>query len=511
MGKRLSRPFVQSRATGTAGQKRVIDVAAAGLPEDTRAFLAHLVASTLAAIVGLVMARRDGHAFAAPSVPIPNAVIRENFRSAAWPELVSRGILSVTEPDRGAKLCREYQLSEAFLDEYIAAGPTADRIEAGGLVDLVTGNPTARRERTRWSGPSNNGWPELLERAARAVGPSVFNPDAAEARLAWHDRAVADAVDDRERDAAVRRRRVDTMCYDAVYRQGVRPAVEADVGGELPAGVRLWAYTPVLQPQAFGRLTEVGGGLQSCSRPLKAAAREGVPGALNYDLSSSQPRLAAFDMRAAGLVSEWLEAYLVRPEAKAESASEIGVPVKVWKKTISGMVMGAWIPAPDRAAESGGAVAKAIMEAVGPDLFAPTYERFYAHTAALRADLAPWLDHLVRVWAPANSKVSNLGGARKTYVCNAAGARVALEDLSPSGRDHELKSKLAAFVLQGWEAAVIHRIAAGHAAHGFTVMSPEHDGLLVMGAIPDELVAAAAAAAGVPQEAVVLDLKPLSE
>ncbi len=92
MGKNSSRPFVQSRATGTAGQKWVIDVAAAGLPEGTRAFLAHLVASTLAAVVGLVMARREGHAFAAPSVPISTAFIRENFRGAAWPELVSRGM-----------------------------------------------------------------------------------------------------------------------------------------------------------------------------------------------------------------------------------------------------------------------------------------------------------------------------------------------------------------------------------------------------------------------------------
>jgi hypothetical protein len=151
------------------------------------------------------------------------------------------------------------------------------------------------------------------------------------------------------------------------------------------------------------------------------------------------------------------------------------------------------------------------MGAVGPDLFAPTYERFYAHTAALRADLDPWLDHLVRVWAPANSVVSNLGGARRTYVCNAAGARVALEDLSPSGRPHELRSKLAAYVLQGWEAAVVHRIAAGHATHGFVVMSHEHDGMITLGEIPDAAVAAAATGAGVPREAVVLALKPLSE
>ncbi|HEX8385066.1 MAG TPA: hypothetical protein VF576_02725, partial [Rubricoccaceae bacterium] len=508
MGKRSSRPFVQSRATGTAGQKRVVDVAAAGLPEDTRAFLVHLVASTLAAVVELVMARRDGHALAAPSVPVPNAFVREHFRRAAWPELVSRGVLSVTEPDRGAELCREYRLSEAFLDEYLAAGPRAGRVEAGGLVDLVTGNPTARRERTRWSGPSNNGWAPLAERAARAVGPSVFNADAAEARLAWHDRAVAGAADDRERDAAVRRRRVDTMCYHSVFRQGARPAVEADVGGALPAGVRLWAYTPALTPQRFGRISEVGGGLQSCSRPLKAAAREGVPGALNYDLSSSQPRFAAFDMRAAGLASDWLEAYLVRPEAKAESAYEIGVPVKTWKKTLSAVVMGAWVPAPDRAERSGGAVAAAVMRAVGPDAVAATYRRLFDHTGPLRADLALWHGHLLDVWAPANRVVSNLGGNRKTYVRNAAGATVALEDLSPSGRPHELRSKLAALVLQGLEVAVVHRIAASHAEHGFTVMSHEHDGLVTLGEIPQEAVAGAATGAGVPLEAVVLVEKP---
>jgi hypothetical protein len=48
----------------------------------------------------------------------------------------------------------------------------------------------------------------------------------------------------------------------------------------------------------------------------------------------------------------------------------------------------------------------------------------------------------------------------------------------------QLKRQLAAFVLQGREAAFILRLTALGPKYGFTPMGNEHDGLIVLGTIP---------------------------
>ncbi len=83
---------------------------------------------------------------------------------------------------------------------------------------------------------------------------------------------------------------------------------------------------------------------------------------------------------------------------------------------------------------------------------------------------------------------------------------MALADLGRSRSRR--RARLAAFVLQGREAAFVHALAASAKEFGFVVLSHEHDGLAVQGEIPDAAIARAATAAGLPPERLVLEEKP---
>lgn len=224
------------------------------------------------------------------------------------------------------------------------------------------------------------------------------------------------------------------------------------------------------------------------------------------DLRASQAAVLVVLLREAGVDPSWLLAYVSDPRAKRRAAAAVGVPVDVWKTVMYAVLMGARVPAPDRARRSRGEVVGAIREAVGPTEFAATYRRFLDHTAGLRAALAEWHRWLVDVYVPGNAVRNNADGKR--YLTNEVGAKVAVEDLAAGGRGWQLRARLAAFLLQGREAALVHTLAASSGRYGFRVLSHEHDGLVVAGGVPPEAVEAAAAAARLPLDLVALEAKP---
>lgn len=226
----------------------------------------------------------------------------------------------------------------------------------------------------------------------------------------------------------------------------------------------------------------------------------------NLDLRSSQARILVVLLREAGVDPSWLVAYGANPRAKYDAAESIGIPVGIWKSCLYAVLMGARTPALARAGRSKGEAVEAIRGAVGPDEFAATYARFLRYTTGLRAGLAEWHAWLVDVWVPENARLNNVD--RKRYVTNEVGTKVAVEDLAEPGRPWKLKSRLAAFLLQGREAALMHRLAASAEEYGFRVLSLEHDGLVVAGDVPPEAVEAAARAARIPMDLVSLEEKP---
>ena len=477
---------MKANLRGTRAQQGMIDRAVAGTHPDTRAFLIHLTASLQTPI---------RHGNPDPTVPIPSKFIQEHCREAEIDTLIDAGVIRATPYDREGARCREYGFDVTWLDTFIDNGPSTSAALQYQFVNLATGRPDNRsRPRSRLS-RTNDGSkaPDLSVGAAKVIRSSWFNAVAIEEHLAGMKDEISTSVSVEEVMSAKARYRADRTCY-AVILDGASPVDAAD-------GLVLWSYRPAYRVQRFGRLTEIGGGLQSCSREMKRAARQGVPDWHNYDLSASQARLLVVLMERAEIEAKWLRAYLKDPQAKVTWAGKVGLSVDAWKRVFYALLMGGHAPSVSQIGFSDGAIVKAILENVGEDALAETYRRFLAATNSLRDQLQAWHDHLVDSWAMSGYFV---GANGKTYLKNAAGSIVALEDLSPEGKRHELAAKLAAFQLQGIEASVVHRIAIAGPDNGFNVMSHEHDGLVTRGAIPDEVVKAAAQAAGVPLEAVEL-------
>lgn len=232
---------------------------------------------------------------------------------------------------------------------------------------------------------------------------------------------------------------------------------------------------------------------------LGALAVTGAP-VRNLDLRASQASMLIALLREAGIDPAWLVAYISDSEAKRKAAEAVGIPVSTWKTVLYGLLMGARVPGRAQARRSRGTIAQAIRDAVPPAEFGSTYGRFLDYTAGLREALAEWHTWLVDEFAAETAWRNPADGRR--YLTNAAGAKVALEDLG--AKKWRLQAQLAAFLLQGLEAALMHGLAASAEEYGFRVLSLEHDGLVVAGDVPPEAVEAAARAAGVPVELVAL-------
>lgn len=226
----------------------------------------------------------------------------------------------------------------------------------------------------------------------------------------------------------------------------------------------------------------------------------------NKDLRASQARILIVLLREASFDPSWLEAYGANPAAKHDAAAFVGVPVQAWKTAFYAMLMGARVPSIRQAQRSSGEVVQALREAVPPAVFGSVYRRFLDYTAPLRGVLAEWHRWLVDVYVPANAVRNNADGKR--YLTNEVGAKVSVEELAEDSPPWQLRARLAAFLLQGREAALIHTLAASSRQYGFEVFSHEHDGLVVLGEVPDEAVEAAARAARLPLDLVDLDTKP---
>ncbi|PAP74804.1 hypothetical protein B1759_16635 [Rubrivirga sp. SAORIC476] len=495
-------PWIQSHLLGTRRQLTVIDHATAGLGDDTKRLLLHVIASTVGK---LRVPRRNGVSehpeLDIPTIPICATFIDWHFPHALWKILVERGHLAFVGHDRRAQLSREMQVTEALLTEIMDAGPRVGDVESGTLVNLFTGVPSERRVRSNLSDRTWGRSPRLAVEAAHSIRRSPFNPAAVERHLEALRTACSTAVTEGDRLVARMRLWTDQACYWTVLGQAPRLTDEL---GSL-AGEPIWEYTPAYSVQRFGRLTERGGGLQSCSGRMKAAAREGVADWRNYDLSDSQARLLVVLMERAGIEPVALRQYL-SDGSKEAYAERCGLSVRAWKKALYAVLMGARVPTPTGLAHSSGSLAKVIRQDVGGDALLDTYGRFLVEVEPLASEASRWHDHLVDKWS--KSEGFYMAVHKKTYVRNAVGSTAALELLAQNRERHLLASRLAAFLLQGLEASFVHRLAILGASYGFEPVSHEHDGLVTIGEIPRAAVEEARGLAGLPPGAVIVGEKP---
>jgi hypothetical protein len=485
------RTFVQRSFRVTRKQKLLFDVYTAGLLPQSCQFAVHLSASFFS---------HKRHAYK-KGVPISGRFLQSHFRNAEIETLLKRRTIQTERWDRGKGICRVFRPTESFTRLFLEAGPTSASAETEVYVDLLTGKPSPKPPRSVVTGASRNPVPLLVRQAIESVKRSYVNVPAVERHVASLRAAYLALPDGPERARAVGRYFNDLSCLNSVLAQGAVPTARTDLG----AAGDVWEYTPAFRAQRFGRIGEIGGGMQSANRAMKEAARFGIAECRNYDMEASQARLLQVAMRDVGIDSSWVDTYLNTPNAKHDAAARTGLSVDTWKMVLYSVLMGSRVPTPGQTAFSTGTVVTAIRDEVGDDRLDEVYGAFYVFVKPLLDDRARWHDHLEGLWVEANGRVSNVD--KKTRITNAVGAVVAVEDLVVPGKPHKLRSRLASFVLTGLEASFAHRLAHMYSQVG-EVLSPEHDGLIVLGEIEDALVEQAIRDAGLPIGSVVLVEKP---
>ncbi len=490
----------------TPGQRVLLNGWAAGLHARTRGFLHHL------AVYGAHYARRTGG-----FVPVSADYIRAEFRQAEReiPALVGAGLVEMIRHDRARGLSREYRLEPSLMAAFHAAAvddlPDGREVAPGGIAraaERATGGAVdAPPAVTVFVDERGAPYPDLVVRALRSVRSSPVDLPAAFDYLrmlggAFISAETAHGADSREFRRAFRQFVQARNSVRAVLQQ--RPT---------PTSGGLHDYDIALTVQSSGRLGEVGGGLQAAPAALKAAMRGSIPGLQNYDLPSAQPRLALARMEAVGLDAPALARYVLDPDERGRLGVEAGLGTSGVKRVVIAALMGASMPTPEQALVAKDRVSQTVLTAVGVDWkewiarSVPHAERLAvlpAVSAVIAAAdvLAPLFGEFAR-WH-GRLRALRLGdaatgesGPAGFVIRNRLGMPILVGVVSGRLRSSDL-GRLVAHLLQGDESAYAHSLAAELDSSGIRVVGHEHDGLVVMGEISQEVEARAAAAVGLP-------------
>jgi hypothetical protein len=249
----------------------------------------------------------------------------------------------------------------------------------------------------------------------------------------------------------------------------------------------LGLYTPSYAPQSSGRIGELGGGVQSCSRSMKQAAFSGIENVHNYDLRSSQGYVLLQELRLAGIDDTWLAAHL-GPGAFEQRADQLDLPKKLYKKCFFSTIMGAthiWLEG-----ERVGAIQEGLLGHFETRKVArPKFGEVVAQLHPLQQVVRQWSEWLINDPACPHRRKTQ----RRDYLENAAGQKYLIDR---TRAEKDLKGEGAAHMLQGQEAAFIHHLTLLSGKHGFVPISNQHDGLVTLGVVPEEATARAAALSG---------------
>ena len=418
-------------------------------------------------------------------VPCSAQLIRKEIRKANPKKLAASDLIEISEADRHYGLSRDYRIPDALFYEILCL--THENLNDKRL-DLFSGKASQKRKRTKLNDKNNNPYPTSVRKAMKEISDGRFNKNAIEQHLDRLKKEMEKArshyktmrKDDAGRDQAKRAYRKamhrysnDARCYQTVLDQRPEPVED-----------EIYAYPVPLRPQGSGRVSHIGGGLQSCSREMKVAAYSGIDEVHNYDIKSSQAYILLDLLEAASLDVSWLREYLNTEEAKEEYASKAGLSVDAWKGCLYALFMGARLPNTlDWSTNSD--VVKTISEeaeAEGKDL-QEAYEQFRAVVQPFYKELKRWHLYLEKEWMP---QVAYPGRGGK-YVKNDTGSTLNVKHLK-SEKAWKRRAKLAAFLLQGKEAAFIHALTILAPSYDYEVISNEHDGLVTLGEIPEAAV-----------------------
>ena len=241
------------------------------------------------------------------------------------------------------------------------------------------------------------------------------------------------------------------------------------------------SYQPEYRTGYTGRIAEVGGGAQSCSREMKAALFDSNPDLRNYDLKAAQAFILLQELEDAGLPHTWVKEYLDEPDSNKKRAGALRISKDAFKTCLYATIMGS-THAKLWSHKKSDLYRCLLGECLGDKAKAKAATiNVYDALEPLKNEVCVWHEWLMT--SPTCRHVDASWASVRT-LRNACGVHFKLEGHPKP----ELRRKAAAFILQGQEAAFIHTLTTLGATNGFEPVSNQHDGLLVRGTIPDSAV-----------------------
>jgi hypothetical protein len=271
-------------------------------------------------------------------------------------------------------------------------------------------------------------------------------------------------------------------------------------------------YRAVYTPKFGGRIYELDGGTQSMSRQARFNLMNDTPNFYNYDLKSSQVYSLMDLFEEANVSISWLENYLDQP--KQVFADRCNLSVDAWKACLMSLIMGAKVPSNKQLEYSSLCSRKAIYNTIREesesDAEAVRKLIAFSHEVKdLDKQIKQLQDYLLNDKVAKNKYFAN----GKIYITNSVGSTFCISDYwslkDKKYKDlEELKRKLTAFYLQGYEACFIFYIHQLAEIYDYKVVGNYHDGVTTIGEIPQEAIEDARLASG--NKYAHLEIKPIA-
>jgi hypothetical protein len=436
-------------------------------------------------------------------VPISSYLFTKEFTRQNYPNwrlleeanLIERRIINEQGHTYSQELglSNEFRITEPVYSLILNSYPTTiDEWKAIERYEVITNKKTTAKVKNITKDSKGQSTPKLLINAMKSFKPCPYNVTNVLAHLeATKDQPSYDN---------------DLRCHSTIMNQQVE---ELDKD--------LIKYQAYYKKQDTGRLSELFGNLQTCSRAMKAAALEGIEDIKNYDLESSQVLLLVQFFEAANINCDWLKNYLNKD--KQQFADFVGVSKDCWKQLLLTLIMGGYLPDKiltnkvklERISEIEQLIKNDIKNlskvkeitnnSIGIYLLKEFKGNYSASKAALinlrqvlgelNKHLSEWHNWLIEKHIPLVSVTNQYGQS----ISNKTGITFDLEPYKVNGiwtKDKkemsELKSRLAAFLLQGAEAAFIHSLTYLSNNYDFDCLNNQHDGLITYGEIPKEAI-----------------------
>ena len=254
----------------------------------------------------------------------------------------------------------------------------------------------------------------------------------------------------------------------------------------------IYSYKPIYRITSSGRVSEIGGGLQSCSREMKQASVEGIENVHNYDLKASQVNGLRHQFKLLGLDTGWLDEYINNSSAKEQLAEKAMLSKEAWKKCLLIVIMGGQtnktvpimkgskdMKESDIYKEIKADIKRRNRSEPSEEEASLVRDSFLEAIDGLRKPLKKWRRSLKKdYWKVGTSYGRKYKG--EILIKNYLGISYNIEAYT--------EGKLAARILQGQEAAFIHTLTTKSKDFGYQVIGNEHDGVLTIGEVPREAI-----------------------